>query len=110
MNISYMHDRAQLMFAFDVAFRFIQTGGDKYIEEVVRIITAGIENSARLVTAPAKEFGLLHLCPRIYLVNVWKLSWTIFGNTPSASMKTEPFHIDAVYNSPHVPLTNSLHA
>ncbi|KIL69006.1 hypothetical protein M378DRAFT_8430, partial [Amanita muscaria Koide BX008] len=66
MNPSYIYDCAQLMFSFDVAFRFIQTGGesgDKYIEEVVRIITAGIENSARLVTAPAKEYGILHLCP-----------------------------------------------
>ncbi|KIL55201.1 hypothetical protein M378DRAFT_18159 [Amanita muscaria Koide BX008] len=46
MNPTYIYDRAQLMFVFDVAFHFIQTGGDKYIKN-----------------APAKEFGILHLCP-----------------------------------------------
>jgi hypothetical protein len=87
------------MFAFDVAFRFIQTGGDKYIEEVVRIITAGIENSARLVTAPAKEFGLLHLCP----TNLpHERLETIMDNIREYSQRIHEdgtIHIDAVYNS-----------
>ncbi|KIL57649.1 hypothetical protein M378DRAFT_16111 [Amanita muscaria Koide BX008] len=79
MNPTYIYDRAQLMFVFDVAIHFIQTGGDKYIEEVTRIITAGIENSAHIVNAPAKEFGILHLCPI---------------NLPHGTI-----HVDAVYNS-----------
>ncbi|KIL54937.1 hypothetical protein M378DRAFT_18412, partial [Amanita muscaria Koide BX008] len=99
MNPSYIYDRAQLMFSFDVAFRFIQTGGDKYIEEVVRIITAGIENSARLVTAPAKEYGILHLCP----VNLPREHLeVIMDNIRLYTQRVHEdgtIHVDAVYNS-----------
>ncbi|KIL54062.1 hypothetical protein M378DRAFT_19238 [Amanita muscaria Koide BX008] len=99
MNPSYIYDRAQLMFSFDIAFRFIQTGGDKYIEEVVRIITAGIENSARLVTAPAKEYGILHLCP----VNLPREHLEVIMD--NICLYTQhvhedgTIHVDAVYNS-----------
>ncbi|KIL55418.1 hypothetical protein M378DRAFT_17969 [Amanita muscaria Koide BX008] len=99
MNPSYIYDRAQLMFSFNVAFRFIQTGGDKYIEEVVRIITTGIENSARLVTAPAKEYGILHLCP----VNLPRECLEVIMDNiclyTQRVHKDGTIHIDAVYNS-----------
>ncbi|KIL55584.1 hypothetical protein M378DRAFT_17815 [Amanita muscaria Koide BX008] len=99
MNPSYIYDRAQLMFSFDVAFRFIQTGGDKYIEEVVRIITARIENSARLVMAPAKEYGILHLCP----VNLPRERLeVIMDNIRLYTQRVHEdgtIHVDAVYNS-----------
>ncbi|KIL58734.1 hypothetical protein M378DRAFT_15287 [Amanita muscaria Koide BX008] len=99
MNPSYIYDRTQLMFSFDVAFRFIQTGGDKYIEEVVRIITAGIENSACLVMAPAKEYGILHLCPvnlpherlEVIMENIRLYTQHVHEDGT--------IHVDAVYNS-----------
>ncbi|KIL54347.1 hypothetical protein M378DRAFT_18988 [Amanita muscaria Koide BX008] len=99
MNPTYIYDRAKLMFVFDVAFRFIQTGGDKYIEEVTRIITAGIENSARIVNAPAKEFGILHLCP----INLPRERLeVIMDNICLYTQRVHEdgtIHVDTVYNS-----------
>src|SRR4030081_2815682 len=60
----YLDVESHYLLVYDVAARLIQMGGDKYFDEVTRMVTSGLYAKPSLKVVPKAEHGLLQPSPK----------------------------------------------
>ncbi|KIL53989.1 hypothetical protein M378DRAFT_19322 [Amanita muscaria Koide BX008] len=65
MHRDYCEVQIHSQYVYDLAARVIQMGGDKYFDEVTRMVTSGMYAKPTLKVTAKAEYGLMQLAPRI---------------------------------------------
>jgi hypothetical protein len=65
LHRDYCEVQVHAQYVYDLAARVIQMGGDKYFDEVTRMVTSGMYASPTMKVVAKAEYGLMQLSPRI---------------------------------------------